>query len=87
MKEQRLKTQITAATEKDKQKSKLLFANEELISEDFFLTADPNMMTQNLAAENDQFDPEAFVHKNQHIMPYYREYEVEKRRINQLNQK
>lgn len=85
-KEERLKAQISAATQADKKKSKQIFRNEELISNDFFLTADSRFVSETQQSidqtdEEDKFDPEAFIHKNQHLMPYYRQYSLEKRRI------
>ena len=44
-KEERLKAQISAATQADKKKSKQIFKNEELISNDFFLTADSRFVS------------------------------------------
>jgi hypothetical protein len=91
MKETRLKSQISAATDKEKKKSKAVFSNEELISEDFFLTANPGLLSgqhdikNGEAEESAQFDHEAIIHKNLHLMQFYREYTVEKRRIHTLN--
>jgi len=63
-----------------------------MISNDFFLTADPRFVneTQRSIDENEEkeekFDPEAILHKNQNLMGYYRQYSLEKRRIQKISQ-
>jgi hypothetical protein len=56
------------------------------------LTADSRFVneTQRSVDEDDEkeekFDPEAILHKNTNLMPYYRQYSLEKRRIQKISQ-